>query len=178
MSRSYSLNSILFACEYPELIKAKTPRAEGLKRSIQGHVQLGQEEDELAIQSFIKAIELFDPVRDKELIIITQLAVSWAYYGIFSFDLSKKYGEVALDKARENKNPYNVIEGLDILANSSLRLGDSINADSYFKEYLAIARTINNPLVNYWANSSTGHNFVSAENHDSAHYYYQRSHRS
>ncbi len=155
-----------------------SPRALGLSASIEAYLLQGNEEDELAIQQFVKAIELFDPDRDAELITLTQLAIGWAYYSIFSFDLSMKYGYIGLANAKKDKNQYNTIEGLDILANSYLRLGDSILSDSFFKEYLTIAKGIDNPTVSYWANTTAGHNFVSSSKHDSAHFFFQKSYDS
>lgn len=156
----------------------RSPRAKGLISSIEGYLLLGTEEDELAIQSFSKAIELYDQVRDAELITLTQLAIAWAHYGIFSFDNSIKYGQIGLDWAKRSNNKYNIIEGLDILANSNLQLGNSVIADSFFQEYLLISRSIDNPLVSYWTNTSAGHNFVSLNEYDSAHFYFQQSYNA
>jgi len=160
------------------VLTGNTLRAQGLSKAIQGYLLMGNSEDELAIQMFTDAIGLFDPERDEVLITITQLSLAWAYYGVFSFDLAIKYAHQGLANAYMLNNPYNVIEGLDILSNAHMRLDKRITADSFFNEYLSIASTIDNPLVAFWAHSTAGHQYVSAELHDSAHLSFYKSYEA
>ena len=124
------------------------------------------------------AISLFDPNRDIELINIATLAVAWLHYGIFTYEPAIHYAEVGYDLSLKTGNTYSTIEALDVLANSYGRLDEStfsIKSDSFFQEYLKLAKSIDNPTLNYWVACSEGNSFEFKGMHDRAKVHFEKA---
>ncbi len=75
-------------------------------------------------------------------------------------------------------NTYSTIEALDVLANSYGRLDEStfsIKSDSFFQEYLKLAKSIDNPTLNYWVACSEGNSFEFKGMHDRAKVHFEKA---